>query len=760
MRSEFLRAGAAACALLLPGFASPAAATTADNLCAANANPCIVSTVVAVTTMSVIDVGDRELRINGGGALDAGSGTMTIRAGRLTVNPSGFVRAAGTTSAPGGTINIQAGSVAVSGSIDANGTPGGTVNLTSTGDVSLGGANALTARALSRAEVGGTVTVVAASLTLTGTLNVLGGFDALGGDATITTTGSVVITGTINATGGDGGSIDIEAGAVPGAGDIAIADSAVLRADATLGGGFGGTIDLFARGDGVERGFIALDGLVSAIGLTGGEDLGGGAGGCITVNAAGDIINTRTAASITAEGGGPDGDGGEIEFATNVGAIELNGTVEAGSQGPESSGGSITVDAAGRALINGALRAPGGDGGGGEVAASSSTANVEVARTATVTVDATSGGTGGAICIESGVGAGAGPRAIVIEGNLTAVGGANGGAGGSIELDGGDAVRVATTGALRAGGALGGGRGGTVTVSVTDGPALIDGTMIAAGGSPTGLGGLISVDASQRVVLTAVADARGFGNGGEIGLASTGTIDVRANLLVNSTTGTGGTIEIESEGEAMIAATLNADGVSLPGGRIDAEACTVTLCGLDSPACPSGGTGIMSALGPEGRNRTIGRDATVILGTMRATGNDGGRNQLLYNGDDESEPFILGTITPNAELIVSAEVQPCPACGNDNIEPPETCDDGNQLDGDGCSASCQVEAPIPGDANGDYTLAENDRGFAVTELFDGDGDSVGMVSQGTFAGGPGGDANDDTLVTAADLVAIAQLLVP
>jgi cysteine-rich repeat protein len=685
---------------------------------------------------------------------------MTIRAGRLTVNPNGFVRAAGTTSLSGGLINIEAGSVAISGSIDANGTPGGTINLTSTGDVSIGGASGLTARALSRAEVGGTVTVVAATVTLTGTLNVLGGFDALGGDALITSTGSVVITGTINATGGDGGSIDIEAGAMPGAGDIAISDSAALRADATLGGGFGGTIDLFARGDGVERGFVAIDGLLSAIGLTGGEDLGGGAGGCITVTAAGDIVNTRTASSITAEGGGPDGDGGEVELSTTVGAIEINGTVEAGSAGPESSGGSITIDAAGTALINGALRAHGGDGGGGEVAASSSTANVEVARTATISVDATAGGSGGAICIESGVGASEDPRAIVIEGNLSAVGGANAGGGGSIELDGSEAVRVAPTGALRAGGALGGGRGGTVLVDVTDGPALIDGTMIASGGSPTGVGGLITVDASQRVSITAVADARGFGDGGEIGLASTGAVDVRANLLVGSTTGIGGTIEIRSEGEAMIAASLIADGLALPGGRIDAEACVVTLCGLDSPACPSGGTGIMSALGPEGRNRTVGRDATVILGTMRASGNDGGRNQLLYNGDEESEPFILGTVTPNPEIIVSNQVLPCPACGNDNIEPPETCDDGNELDGDGCSANCQAEAPIPGDANGDFTLAENDRGFAVSEIFDGDGDSVGTVSGGSFPGGPGADANDDTLVTGADLVAITRLLAP
>ena len=137
-----------------------------------------------------------------------------------------------------------------------------------------------------------------------------------------------------------------------------------------------------------------------------------------------------------------------------------------------------------------------------------------------------------------------------------------------------------------------------------------------------------------------------------------------------------------------------------------------------------------------------------------------GRNELLYDGDPDREPLVLGTVVPPAELVSSPEVQRCPACGNSIIDPPETCDDGNELDGDGCSHVCQVEAPIPGDANGDYVLAPDDRGFAIAEIFDGDGDSVGTVSGGTFPGAPGADANDDDFVTAADLVAITRLLAP
>ena len=52
------------CALLLLVAAAPVLATDASNLCAANADPCVVSTAVAVTNLSVIDLGARELRVN------------------------------------------------------------------------------------------------------------------------------------------------------------------------------------------------------------------------------------------------------------------------------------------------------------------------------------------------------------------------------------------------------------------------------------------------------------------------------------------------------------------------------------------------------------------------------------------------------------------------------------------------------------------------------------------------------------------------
>ncbi|MFN8641993.1 MAG: hypothetical protein U0802_10155 [Candidatus Binatia bacterium] len=744
-------------AVLALVWSAPALATTADDICAAAADPCVVATPVAVTNLSVIDVGARELRINAGGALDVGFGTMTIRAGRLTVNASGFVRANGSSSATGGTLTIDAGALTVLGSIEANGAPGGTITITSPGDVSIAGTG-VSARALTPAEVGGTISISGATVSLSSLVSVFGGFDALGGDATISATGAVAITGTIDATGGDGGSIDVTAGAMPGAGDVIIGTAAILKVDATAAGGFGGTVDVSAHGDAVDSGRVRLDGTLSALGKSGSTDTGGGAGGCITVAADGDVDNESDAAAVNASGGGPDGDGGEVEVTSRRGTVTLNGKVDGGSAGAESSGGSLTVDAGQDASVMGTLSVRGGDGGAGEIDVNSATANVRIGRAAQLVADATSGGAGGAISLDSGLGD-VGTRSIVVEGTLSAAGGANGGAGGTLELDGNDAVRVAATATLRAAGAVGGGLGGTIMIDVAGGPALVDGALTAAGGSPSGAGGVIAVDASQRIVLTAAADAHGFGSGGRIGLASTGDVDVRGNLLASSSAANGGSIEIRSEGAAMIAASLIADGITTPGASVDVEACSLTVCGLDSPVCPSGGAGVLSSLGPEGRNRTTGREATVILGTLRADPTSG-RNVLLYDGDPAREPFVLGTVVPAALVTASDLVTRCPACGNGSIEPPETCDDDNQLDGDGCSHLCQVEAPIPGDANGDYVLAPDDRGFAIAEIFDGDGDTVGTVSGGTFAGGPGADANDDGFVTAADLVAITTLLAP
>jgi len=54
----------------------------------------------------------------------------------------------------------------------------------------------------------------------------------------------------------------------------------------------------------------------------------------------------------------------------------------------------------------------------------------------------------------------------------------------------------------------------------------------------------------------------------------------------------------------------------------------------------------------------------------------------------DGDPCTADSCSPATGCVYSP-IAPC--CGNDVVEAPETCDDGNQSAGDGCDASCQTE---------------------------------------------------------------------
>lgn len=720
-RDRYVRLAAAGLALACCAAASRAHATNENDLCAPSADPCVVSTVITATPGSEFNLGQRELRINSGGAIDVGSGTMTIRARSLNMLTGSFLRARPTSSSePGGIVNLFLEQATIVGTIDASGSPGGQVVLAASGPVTVSGSIAANAR--SSSEVGGSLDISAGEANITGTLAAFGGnFEGLGGDVTVTTTGSLTISGTIDATGADGGTIDLDA--APGlddAGDLIVTKTAIIKAEARIAGSFGGTIDLSAQGDNVTTGRAFVDGQLTAFGVTGSEDTGGGDGGCVSISASGDIAMLDPASTFNVNGGGPDGSGGEIELSTISGAVEARGRLTALSPGVEASGGSVSIDATLDAIVAGPIAASGGEIGGGEVTIASTAAGVLLEKDATVTVAASSAGQGGTICLESGFAGAAGEgRTVVIEGDLNA----DGGIGGGIDISAGAEVRVDAASVITAAALVG--RGGAVSIAVDDGPALIDGPITASGGRPSGDGGVIAIDASQRIVSNGQLDARGQANGGSIGLSSGGAVDVRRAALASSSTAAGGDIEIVSQGQVLISAALNADG-STAAGRNTLTGCEVTICGIDAAACGSGAVGMLTSLGPEGVNRIVGRDGSFILGTMRANA-DTGRNELVYNGSLEAEPLVLGTVVPDATLIVDPRVGDC-------------------------------APPTPGDVNGDHIVADEDRPFLAEEIFDGDGDSVDNVKGGAFAGSPGADANADQHVTAADFVAISKLI--
>ena len=200
--------GRAAIALLLLGTIRAAHATTADDLCLPTADPCIVPAFVVVDDGSLIDVGTRTLRVTG--RLDVRTGSMTLNAGRLELPIGGELRARGDNLLPGGEITVSAGSMQIDGSIDTSGSPGGTVDLSSPGDLNVSGA--IQADSLTNDELGGSVTISGgAAVTLGGPVTAQGGSERFGGDIDIGAAGALRVMAAVNASGGSGGTIELAA---------------------------------------------------------------------------------------------------------------------------------------------------------------------------------------------------------------------------------------------------------------------------------------------------------------------------------------------------------------------------------------------------------------------------------------------------------------------------------------------------------------------------------------------------------------------
>ena len=272
-------------------------------------------------------------------------------------------------------------------------------------------------------------------------------------------------------------------------------------------------------------------------------------------------------------------------------------------------------------------------------------------------------------------------------------------------------------------------------------------------------GGVVSVDA-RRIEMSGRIDVRGSGAvnteaDSMIGLRANGSVDVTGVLDASSSPGSGGLIEIEADGDFALSGTLTSDGGASPGGQVVVTACDILVCGFNSPECPAGATGLIRTNGPDGTNRLVGRESIAVLGDMRAS--QSGRNlwcRALGSRRQSSSAWSRRL----ASSSVDDGLLSCVVCGNNVTEPPETCDDGNTEDGDGCSASCELETAPPGDVNGDATINAEDIRFLVAEIFDGDGDSVTMVSRGSFAGTPGADVNGDRRIGAADLPGLLIIL--
>ena len=80
-------------------------------------------------------------------------------------------------------------------------------------------------------------------------------------------------------------------------------------------------------------------------------------------------------------------------------------------------------------------------------------------------------------------------------------------------------------------------------------------------------------------------------------------------------------------------------------------------------------------------------------------------------------------------------------CGSEARSPFEACDDGNNADGDGCSAACTLELPCDGDVGPDGQNTSSQRTSAPgrareTTAAPGEGSSCGSTTRGRTPGSP------------------------
>ena len=124
----------------------------------------------------------------------------------------------------------------------------------------------------------------------------------------------------------------------------------------------------------------------------------------------------------------------------------------------------------------------------------------------------------------------------------------------------------------------------------------------------------------------------------------------------------------------------------------DGTLCTTDTCDPGNPNASAGGC----------VNATITCDACQVcdpgLGVHRGRLHgdaDADADRDSY-GDADAEchptgtapPTATATETPTVTPIPTATFTPVPFCGDGDVGPGETCDDGNMIDGDGCESDC------------------------------------------------------------------------
>lgn len=404
--------------------ASAFIACTADEviaqepLCSANpATVCNIRSVVdrpANETSCVYDFGNRAVVVGGtsgtGGSFRFGSGIIEIKAGSFTLHGNNSVlngEAPGTV-APndrGGMVSIEtSGAVSfLGGSANTavnlrgkNNAEGGTITISAGGDVTVSSRIDVSNFTNMTFVGGGAIRIESGrDVTVSGQLWAFGGFRSPGGgEVDVRAARNINVTGTVDFTGSEGGVGSFDAAALLTINTTNFRGRALQDAD----GGSGGSATLVGG-----RG-VSITGTVDLQATNG--QFGGGCGGFLDAEAvAGDIV-FATGATILAQGGAPEGGGGELEFlAARDIQVGVNAQINVSGGTGESCGGAVSMEAL-RDLrfedsggTNRGINASGG-GAGGDISLNGGRHAFIGSRQR---VDATgNGGGGGTILIESG----------------------------------------------------------------------------------------------------------------------------------------------------------------------------------------------------------------------------------------------------------------------------------------------------------------------------------------------------------------------
>jgi hypothetical protein len=361
-------------------------ADDAGDVCAASADPCVISDTVVVAGGAILDFGLRTLEIRPTGKLATGAVQATVRCGDLSAaNPAGpsiDARGPGLVSElDGGTLTIEArgrcgangapclrdgecgaasctlgtGAVRLLGAARIDGGEAGVLRILAAGDVVIGGA--IAASSFDADSDGGLVEISSfnGSVRIDSAIAAASGRSGQGGAVELSAAGDVSVNAEIDLSGGefDGGSLLVDAG-----GDVIIGAS--VHASATRLDGAGGEISVSAGND--VR--IAGAAVMESNGGRAGEFAGDGG---TQFYSAGRNVLVSSSVVLQANGSRPDGGGGLVEIDAAV-AITVAGSIDTSASVAIGSGGAVVIDGCDITMVTGGSIVSGGDGGDNEIA--------------------------------------------------------------------------------------------------------------------------------------------------------------------------------------------------------------------------------------------------------------------------------------------------------------------------------------------------------------------------------------------------------